>query len=64
MALIIPAKNHPEVTVVAVAARSLDKAQEFAKKWGIEKAYGGPEAYQRRWCEPEVQTFTADVGAD
>ena len=52
MALIIPAKNHPEVTVVAVAARGLDKAQEFAKKWGIEKAYGGPEAYQRRWCEP------------
>ena len=30
--------------VVACAARSLDKAEEFAKRFGIAKAYGGYEA--------------------
>lgn len=47
MALIIPAKNHSEATVVAVAARDLTKAQNFATKWDIAKAYGGSNAYQR-----------------
>lgn len=27
----------------AVASRTLDKAQEFARKWGVEKAYGSYE---------------------
>lgn len=39
-ALITPARTHPEVQIYAVAARSLDKAREFAQKHGIEKAYG------------------------
>ncbi|KAH9479443.1 D-xylose 1-dehydrogenase (NADP(+)) 2 [Psilocybe cubensis] len=50
-ALIIPAKTHPEVVVYAVAARSLAKAQAFAKKHGIEKAY---EGYQALLDDPEV----------
>jgi predicted dehydrogenase len=45
-ALILPAKSHPEAIVYAVAARSLEKAQTFAQKHRIEKAYGGPQAYQ------------------
>jgi hypothetical protein len=39
-ALITPARTHPDVQVYAVAARSLDRAREFAAKHGIEKAYG------------------------
>jgi len=39
-ALITPARTHPDVQIYAVAARSLDKAREFADKHGIEKAYG------------------------
>lgn len=35
MALIIPAKTHPEVIVQAVAARNRDRAEEFAKSHGI-----------------------------
>lgn len=35
MALIIPAKSHPEVIVQAVAARNRKRAEEFAKKHGI-----------------------------
>ena len=35
MALIIPAKSHPEVIVQAVAARDHDRATAFAKKHDI-----------------------------
>lgn len=35
MALITPAKSHPEVIVYAVAARDKTKATAFAKKYGI-----------------------------
>ncbi|KDR80644.1 hypothetical protein GALMADRAFT_61157 [Galerina marginata CBS 339.88] len=51
LALINPAKSHPEVVVYAVGARSLAKAQAFAKKHGIEKAY---EGYQALLDDPEV----------
>jgi len=37
--------------VYAVAARSLHRAQEYAKKWDIEKAY---EGYQALLDDPEV----------
>ncbi|KAK7056257.1 hypothetical protein VNI00_002810 [Paramarasmius palmivorus] len=50
-ALIIPAKSHPDVVVYAVAARSLAKAEAFAKKYGIAKAY---EGYQQLLDDPEV----------
>lgn len=35
IALVVAAKSHPEVTVQAVAARNLQRAQEFAKSNGI-----------------------------
>ncbi|KAF8906208.1 hypothetical protein CPB84DRAFT_1770236 [Gymnopilus junonius] len=50
-ALILPAKSHPEVVIYAVAARSLTKAQTYANKHGIEKAY---EGYQAMLDDPEV----------
>ncbi|KAJ3498211.1 hypothetical protein NLJ89_g10248 [Agrocybe chaxingu] len=50
-ALITPSKSHPEVLIYAVAARSLERAQAFAKKHGIEKAYG---RYQALLDDPEV----------
>ncbi|KAJ3490933.1 hypothetical protein NLI96_g1063 [Meripilus lineatus] len=53
-ALIIPAKSHPEVIIHAVAARDLEKAQSFAKKHGIPKAYGGSTAYQELLDDPEI----------
>lgn len=55
MALITPVKSHPEAVVYAVAARSLDKATAYAKKHGIEKVYGGPQAYQGK------QTYASTV---
>ncbi|PPQ63799.1 hypothetical protein CVT24_009794 [Panaeolus cyanescens] len=45
------AKSHPEVEVYAIAARDLGKAQAFAKKHGIPKAY---EGYQALLDDPEV----------
>jgi hypothetical protein len=46
IALILPVKNHPDAIVKAVAARDQGRADAFAKKHGIPKAYGGPGAYQ------------------
>jgi predicted dehydrogenase len=45
-ALIFPVKNHPDAVVKAIAARDQERADAFAKKHGIPKAYGGPGAYQ------------------
>ena len=57
-ALIIPARSHSEVVVYAVAARTLDKAQKFARKHGVDKAYGGPEAYQGVYHESYRLAYT------
>ena len=46
IALILPAKNHPDAVVAAVAARDQGRADAYAKKHGISKAYGGSGAYQ------------------
>lgn len=46
IALIVPCLSHPDAVVTAVAARSLDKAQMFAKKHDIPTVYGGSDAYQ------------------
>jgi predicted dehydrogenase len=46
IALIYPAINHPDAVVEAVAARDQGRADAFAKKHGIPKAYGGPDSYQ------------------
>ncbi|KIM44746.1 hypothetical protein M413DRAFT_442702 [Hebeloma cylindrosporum] len=50
-ALILPARSHPDVIIYAVAARSKAKAESFAKKHGIEKAY---EGYQALLDDPDV----------
>ncbi|KAL0566394.1 hypothetical protein V5O48_015618 [Marasmius crinis-equi] len=52
LALIIPAKSHSEVEVLAVAARDINKANVFAKKHGIPKAY---EGYQKLLDDPEIE---------
>lgn len=41
LGLIIPARTHPEVVVHAVAARSRARAETYAAKHGIAKAYEG-----------------------
>jgi predicted dehydrogenase len=53
-ALIYPVKNHPDAVVKAVAARDQGRADAFAKKHGIPKAYGGPGAYQKLLDDPEI----------
>lgn len=50
LALILPVKNHPDAVVKAVAARDQGRADAFAKKQSIPKAYGGPGAYQSPWA--------------
>ncbi|KAF8074938.1 NAD(P)-binding protein [Lyophyllum atratum] len=57
MALILPAKNHPEVVVYAVAARDIAKATAFAKKHDIEKVYGGPNGYQELLDDPQIDVI-------
>ena len=49
----------------AVAARSLEKAQKFARKHSVEKAYGGPQAYQGTWlvCHTTIDECT-DSGTE
>jgi len=58
-ALLTPAKSHPEVEVYAVAARDLGRAQAFAKKHGIQKAYG---SYQELLNDEEVDVIYNPVG--
>ena len=43
-----PAK---EMCVYAIASRSIEKAEEFAKEWNIEKAYG---SYEEMVADPNV----------
>ncbi|MEV7038815.1 Gfo/Idh/MocA family oxidoreductase [Amycolatopsis sp. NPDC051061] len=50
-ALVKPASSRPEVDVVAVAARSLERAQTFATKHGIPSAQG---SYEALLADPEV----------
>ncbi|TFY54117.1 hypothetical protein EVJ58_g9045 [Rhodofomes roseus] len=45
-AIVKPARNHEDVIVTAIAARSQDRADAFARQWGIPKAHGGSGAYQ------------------
>lgn len=45
-------KEMPEVQRVAVASRSLEKAQDFARTWGFERAYG---SYAELVADPEVE---------
>lgn len=44
---------------MAVAARQLQNAQEFARKHSIPQAYGGYEALAR---DPNIGEFVSDLG--
>src|SRR5205823_7405165 len=50
-ALVKPAASNSSVSVTAVAARSLDRAQAFATRHGIERAYAG---YEELLADPEI----------
>ncbi|KAG2151326.1 NAD(P)-binding protein [Suillus clintonianus] len=53
-ALVLPAKSHPEVELYAVAARDINRAQNFAKKHGFKKWYGGKDGYQELLDDPAI----------
>ncbi|KAL4071626.1 hypothetical protein V8B97DRAFT_1899795 [Scleroderma yunnanense] len=54
IALIYPAKSHPDVEVYAVAARDITRAEQFAKKHGINKWFGGQNGYQQLLDDPDI----------
>ena len=54
MALIRPARQVPEATVVAVAARDRSRAQAFATKHGIPKV---PDSYDALLADPEIDAI-------
>ncbi|KAG1812657.1 NAD(P)-binding protein [Suillus variegatus] len=53
-ALVLPAKSHPEVELYAVAARDISRAENFAKKHGFKRWYGGKDGYQDLLDDPAV----------
>ncbi|THU83074.1 NAD(P)-binding protein [Dendrothele bispora CBS 962.96] len=56
-ALVNPAKTHPDVLLYAVAARDKARAEEFARKHGFQKSYGGATGYQDMIDDPEVDVI-------
>ncbi|KAG2362334.1 hypothetical protein BDR07DRAFT_1407370 [Suillus spraguei] len=53
-ALVLPAKSHPEVELYAVAARDISRAENFSKKHGFKKWYGGENGYQELLDDPAI----------
>ena len=53
-ALMEPSAGVPEVTVAAVAARDLLRAEAFALRYGIPKAYG---SYQEMLDDPDIDAI-------
>jgi hypothetical protein len=61
MAIISPAKSHPEVVITAIAARDEKKAQAYAKKHGIpvvHKSYEGPPS---PYFTPDIQNTDLNI---
>jgi predicted dehydrogenase len=61
MAIISPAKSHPEVVIAAIAARDEKKGQAYAKKHGIpvvHKSYQGPSSH---YSTPDLQTMGPNI---
>ncbi|KUH75822.1 oxidoreductase [Mycolicibacterium novocastrense] len=54
LALINPAKDNPEVSVVAVAARDRDRAQSFAAEHGIPRVY---DSYDALIADPGIDAI-------
>ena len=50
-ALIEPADSVPEVTVAAVAARDMARAEAYALRHGLERAYG---SYEELLADPDI----------
>jgi D-xylose 1-dehydrogenase (NADP+, D-xylono-1,5-lactone-forming) len=50
--VIPPARASPDVDLVAVASRDLGRAEEYAQKWGIERAYG---SYEELLAAPDIE---------
>lgn len=50
--LLAGAAASDDVEVLAVGSRDLDKAKEFARTWGIERAYG---SYDELLADPDVE---------
>jgi D-xylose 1-dehydrogenase (NADP+, D-xylono-1,5-lactone-forming) len=52
---VIPgAKDSPKVDLVAVASRDQTRAEEYAREWGIERAYG---SYEALLADPDIEAF-------
>ena len=51
-AVIPPAQASADVELVAVASRDLGRAEEYAGKWGIERAYG---SYEELLAAPDIE---------
>ena len=50
---VIPgAKESPKVDLVAVASRDQARAEEYAREWGIERAYG---SYEALLADPDIE---------
>jgi xylose dehydrogenase (NAD/NADP) len=50
---VIPgAKASPQVDLVAVASRDRARAEEYAREWGIERAYG---SYEALLADPDIE---------
>src|SRR5215470_13213106 len=54
MALIRPARQVPEVSVTAVAARDVDRARAFAKKHGLARVHS---SYAELLSDPEIDAI-------
>ena len=50
--VIPPAQESPEIDLVAVASRTQERADEYAAKWGIPRAYG---SYEALLADPEIE---------
>jgi D-xylose 1-dehydrogenase (NADP+, D-xylono-1,5-lactone-forming) len=50
--VIPPAQESPKVDLVAVASRTQERADEYAAKWGIPRAYG---SYEALLADPEIE---------
>ena len=50
--VIPPAQASPDADLVAVASRDLARAEEYARKWGIERAHG---SYEELLAAPDIE---------
>lgn len=55
---ILPVLNHPDITLSGIASRCLIRAQNFAQKHNIPKAYG---SYQEILDDPEIDVIYISI---